>query len=422
MEKITRRLKPKQKILKLFPAFRYKNYRYYFVGQAVSLVGTWLQTVAQGWLILQLTNSAYMVGMVAALNFLPVLFFGMFSGSLIDRMDKRKLLIGTQACEMLLALTLGILTLTGLINPFIIGVLSFLNGFVHAIDMPARQSFTVDLVGVEQLPSAIAINMGTFNAARVVGPAIAGILIAWFGLSTAFLVNGLSFIGPIIALYFMNLKIEIPKTTQHPLKSIEEGMKYTFSHGYIRNLLFLIAITSIFGFSYTTIMPVIAQNVFHTDASGLGILYSVAGLGAVAATVFVSGFHKHFEVEKLIFGGSLVSILSILVFSFLNNFYLALPFLFLIGGGMAIQIAMINSSIQFHVKHQLRGRVMGIYSLFLLGMQPLGSFLVGYLTEHFGSQLALSSGAIVMLAFTIYMLTRIPKLHKKAMLAHASTT
>jgi MFS family permease len=420
MEKITAKIQPKQKILKLFPAFRHRNYRYYFLGQLVSMMGTWLQAVAQGWLVWQLTNSAYMVGVIAALGFLPTLLFGIFGGVMVDWFNRKKLIQATQLLSMILALTLGVLTILGFVNLWVVGLFAFLLGIVNAIDMPARQAFTIELVGQDHLPSAIALNMGTFNTARVIGPAIAGLLIAFFGTGPAFILNGLSFIGPLIALHRIKVQpTEITRTHNNPLLSIWNGMKYTFSHKYIRNLLLFSAITSIFGWSYATILPVIAQNVFHKDASGLGMLYSAAGVGAIVGTVFISYYHSKFQVDKLILGGSFTFIIAIALFSIVENFILALPLLFFAGLGLSVQMAMINSTIQFHVKHNLRGRVMGLYSLFFVGMQPIGSFQVGLLTEYYGPHFAIGYGAIIIVLAALIMFFTLPKLHQKAMLHHS---
>lgn len=416
MEKIKHVLNPKQKILKLFPALRHRNYRTYFVGQLISLIGTWLQTVAQGWLVFELTGSAFMLGVVAALGFLPMMMFGLFGGVLVDRFDKRKLIIGTQLASMILALTLGGLGLAGLANIYLVSLMAFLLGIVNAIDMPARQAYTVELVGVEHLPSAIALNMGTFNCARVIGPAAAGILIATFGTSMAFILNGLSFLGPIIALLLIKTQSEVFTSQLNPLQSIGVGLKYAFKHRYIRNLLIFSAITSIFGWSYATILPVVAQDIFHSDASGLGILYSAAGLGAISGTLIVSYYYRRLQVENLILGGSFTFVIAVLLFSLTNSFNFALPMLFLAGAGLAVQMAMINSTIQFHVKHNLRGRVLGIYALFFVGMQPIGSFQIGYLTQHFGPHFAISIGGIICLIGALYMFFTLPLLHKKVML------
>lgn len=392
-----------QKLLSAFPAFRSKNYRLYFAGQLVSLIGTWLQMVAQAWLVLQLTQSAFMVGLVSALGFLPILFFSLFGGVLVDRFHKRELIISTQVAEMILAFALGVLTLLGLINVWFLALLAFLLGIVNAIDMPARQAFAIELVGREYLPSAIALNMGVFNTARVIGPALAGRLIASVGNGGTFIINGLSFFAPIVALSAMKIKSDLPQVHPDTFQAIKAGLRYVYHHSLIKNLLIFTTATAIFGWSYSTMMPVFAQNVFLKDASGLSLMYAAAGLGALVGAIFISGFAHQFSAKNLILGGNLVFVFSVILFSLTNNFSLGLIYLFLTGIGLAIQVAMLNTTIQHSVEHALRGRVMSIYSLAFLGMFPLGSFQVGFISEHFGPQFAIRVGAIILLAFASYL-------------------
>lgn len=400
----------KQKIKQFFPAIGHKNYRVYFLGQLISLIGSWLQTVAQGWLVFELTKSAFMVGVVTALGFLPILLLSLIGGVIVDRFQKRKILILTQGASMVLGIILGILALSGYANVFWVSFIAILTGIVNAIDTPARQSFTVEMVGSEHLPSAIALNMGSFNTARVIGPAIAGILIASFGTGWAFLLNGISFAGPLVALLFMRVKSDVPKYHQHPLRSIKIGVNYVRKHSYIKSLLIFIAISSIFGWPYTTMMPIISEQVFHSDAAGLGILYSVAGAGAIVSTLIISGFYKKFKVENLIFAGSAVFSAAIISFSLTNKFSFALPALFFTGMGLALQNALVNSAIQHKTEHSLRGRVMSIFTMCLMGMQPIGSFQIGLVTEYFGPQFAVALGGFAMLLNLLFLYY---SLHKK---------
>ncbi len=393
----------KARIKQLFPALSHYHYRSYFIGQLVSLIGSWLQTVAQGWLIYELTKSAFMVGFVTALGFLPVLLFALLGGVIVDRFQKRQILIWTQGTSAFFGIALGLLALSGHADVWSVSILTFLSGVVNAIDTPARQAFTVEMVGSEHLPSAIALNMGSFNTARIIGPAIAGLLIAGIGTGWAFLLNGLSFLGPLIAVYLMKVKSDIPKVHQHPLRSIKIGLNYARKHSYIRSLLIFIAISSIFGWPYTTMLPIISEQVFHSDAAGLGILYSVAGAGAIVSTLIIAGFYKKIQVENLILAGSAIFSIAIIIFSFTNTFSLALPALFFCGMGIALQNALVNSAIQHKTDHHLRGRVMSIFTLCLLGMQPIGSFQIGLVTEYLGPQFAVALGGIVMIFNLIYL-------------------
>ncbi|KKQ08063.1 MAG: Permease [Candidatus Daviesbacteria bacterium GW2011_GWB1_36_5] len=333
------------KISAALPAFKHLNYRYYFGGQLVSLIGTWVQTVAQGWLVWELTHSAFMVGAVSALGFLPITFFALFGGVLIDRLHTRHVLIFTQTASMILALLLGVLVILGLANIWVVAIFAFLLGTINSLDMPARQAFTIEMVGREHLPSAIALNMGTFNTARIIGPAIAGVLIALFGTGWAFILNGVSFIAPLGALFFMKIESDIPNEHPHPIEAIKNGLKYAYTHPLIKNLLIFSSATSIFGFSYTTIMPYIADVVFHQNATGLGYLYAAGGAGAIVGTLFISAFHKKFKTSHIILGGCLLFTISLFLFTLTKDLYLALPMMFLSGIGISAQIAMVNSTI-----------------------------------------------------------------------------
>jgi MFS family permease len=367
-----------------FPALQSRNYRIYFFGQAFSLIGTWLQIVAQGWLVLQLTSSPLLIGLVAALATAPSLLFSLFGGVVVDRFSKKKILYLTQSASMGLALLLGIITILGQATVTVIGTIAFLMGTVNAVDAPTRQALLPELVQKPHLASAIALNSGIFNAARVIGPGLAGLLIAWVGVGGAFVANGLSYIAVLIALGFVRIKEPPAARVQHPLAAIREGIVYSFSHPVIRVLLLFVGAVSIFGWSYSTIMPVIARETYGLDAKGLGYLYSATGAGALLATYLVGA--KSGKVSPLVFiiGGSTLFAVSLLLFSFTANFTIALALLFLIGMGLLSQASMTNTMVQGMVKQEFRGRVMSIYILMFLGMAPLGSFWVGYLTEQLG--------------------------------------
>lgn len=394
------------RISSAFPAFESRNFRLYFYGQLVSLIGTWLQVVAQGWLVLELTNSAFLLGIVAAAGSAPSLIFSLFAGVIVDRFSKRHILIFTQIAAMALAFILGILTITHLINVTEIAILAFLLGTVTALDIPARQAYAVDLVKKNALASAIAINAGTFNAARVIGPSIAGLLIALVGTGGAFIANGISYIAVIIALLFINTPVLPKRTHLHPLNAIKEGLLYSFSHPAIRTLLIFTGVSSLFGWSYGTIMPLIAKDIFHTDASGLGYLLAANGLGALGATFFVSAFSKKFSRLFFIIGGNALFALALFIFTYTNTFLFAIPFLFLAGLGLITQFAVINTELNHTVDDHLRGRVLSIYTLMFLGLSPAGSFQIGYLAEHFGPGFAIRVGAVILFLFGIIIWSR----------------
>ncbi len=410
------------KIFGIFPALKNKNYLLYFLGQLISLIGTWLQVVAQGWLVLQLTNSAFLLGLVTAISTLPTLIFSLHGGVIVDRFPKRKILIFTQTSSMILAFALGILTVLKIINVGEILILSFLLGLVTAVDAPARQAFVPEMVGKEKLPSAIALNSGVFNAARVIGPAVAGFLIVIVGTGGAFILNGISYIAVIVALFAMTVPSIVGKNKLNPTAAIKEGLSYSFGHPIIRSLLILISVVSVFGWSYSTILPYIAQDIYHMGAAGLGYLYAAAGLGALAATVIVSATLKKISPTVYIFGGNFLFAVSIFLFSLNINFILSLVFLFFAGFGLLIQVTALNTTIQNMVPHEIRGRVMSIYVLMFIGTSPIGSFEIGWLSDKMGTSFAIQAGAIVVFAFGLLMFFRRNKILEQYKLYRENTS
>jgi len=387
----------KRGIARVFPAFRSRNYRLYFAGQLISLIGTWLQMVAQGWLVWQLTGSALAVGSVAAVAGLPMFLFSFFGGMAADRFDKRKILFFTQASAMVLALALGGLTVTDRISVPAIAFLAFLLGVVHAIDSPARQAFVVELVGKKYLQSAIALNSGIFNGARVIGPSIAGFVIYFAGTGGAFLMNGVSYLAVLAALLFIKTKSNLPEVHPHPMRAIQQGLFYAWTHPVIKTLLFLTAVTSIFGWSYATMLPVIAAGTFGLNAQGLGFLYSAAGLGALAAMVLVSAFSAKIHPSVFIFGGNALFAAGIFLFTLAAHLPLALFFLFIAGLGLLAQFSTINGTIQHLVSDNFRGRIMSLYTFMFIGLMPLGNAEIGYLSERFGTAHAIQINTAIVL-------------------------
>lgn len=386
-----------------FPALKYRNYRLYFAGQLVSLIGTWLQTVAQGFLVYEITNSAFWVGVIGALQTLPVLLFALLGGVIVDRFKKRNLLYVTQCGQMILALVLGGMTLAGVVDRYDIAGLSFLLGILTAIDMPARQTFMLDLVKRKDLSSAVSLSAGIFNGARIVGPASAGILISLVGVGGAFILNGLSFIAVITALYFMRITEERSIKHDNPLRAIQGGLTYAFSHAVIRPILLMATIISIFGWSYITVMPVIARDVFHEGARGLGYLQAAAGVGAVAGAVLVSAYSRRKPARLFIFGGTLMFSLSLFVFSFTQTLLTGMITLLFAGFGLLSAFSMMNTTVQSMATDEIRGRVMSIYTLMFIGMAPFGSIGIGAISEAIGVMSALRLNAVVMLA-TLFVL------------------
>jgi MFS family permease len=391
------------KILSSIPAFKSRNYSLYFIGQLVSMIGTWLQIVAEGWLIFQLSHSAFYVGLSAAASTIPSLFLSLIGGVIVDRFPKKRVILITQTCAMILAFTLGILTLMNIITVWQIIFLAFLLGIVQSIDVPARQAYVSELVDDKKfLSSAIALNSTIYNSARVIGPTIAGLLIAFFGLGMAFVLNGISYIAVIIALLFIHTKTILPKIHSSPLKAIREGLVYAFSHPTIKSLLISSAFISVFGWSYSTLLPVMANNTFHLDAAGLGYLYAATGMGALLATVIISAYSNRVNPYVFIVGGNILFAIGLLIFTFTTSAYFAYIFLFVVGFSLVGMFAMVNSTIQHSVSDNMRGRVMSIYALFFMGFSPLGNFGIGFAADKWGSEIAIRISAIITLLFGIY--------------------
>lgn len=276
----------------------------------------------------------------------------------------------------------------------------------YAIDAPARQAFVPEMVTRDELTSAIALNSGVFNTARVIGPGVAGLLIALVGTGGAFILNGLSYIAVLIALLMMNLKPRIVAEKTDAFKAIKEGFAYSFSHPIIRTLILFTAVSSVFGWSYTTIMPLIAQNEFHLGADGLGYLYAATGLGALMATFLIAGFSKRIPPVVYIAGGSMLFAVSLILFNYTTNFYLALFLLFFAGLGLLSQFAMMNTRIQSLVKSEFRGRVMSIYVFMFVGLTPIGNFEIGWLSEKTNTSFAIRLGAIIVFVFAFIVFLR----------------
>ncbi len=393
-------------LLSAFPAFESQNFRRYFPGQVISMIGTWIQMVAQGWLVLEITGSAFDVGLAAAASTLPPLFLSLLGGVIVDRYPRRTILLWTQSAAMLLAFILGIFAMTGTVTLSIILVLSFLLGCVNALNVPALQAFLSEIVEREHLPSAIAMNSAIYNGSRIIGPAIAGFLISATGTGSAFLVNGVSFFAVLLSLLSMKRAQREPlaKTTQNPLQAIKEGLLYSWSHPLIRTSIFFIAVIAIFAWSYVTMLPVIAKHTFGMDASGMGYLYGVSGLGSVVGTVLLSIYSR--KVDRLVFiaGGTILFAFALIGFTFTTFLPAALFFLFVSGFGLVSAVSTLSATIQSTVDDRFRGRVMSLYMMIFMGFMPIGNIEIGYLSEHFGTSIAIRIGCLVTIFASVVLI------------------
>lgn len=371
-------------IFQRFPALRYRDYRFYFVGQLISIAGSSLHGVAHGWLVYSLTHSAFWLGVVSAVSTLPVLLFSLFGGILVDKFDRKKVLVFTQSSSLIFAFILGILTLSGLVNLTNLLIITFLAGIANAVDNPATQSFVTEIVGKNELPSAIGLNSAMFNTGRVLGPALAGFLIAMVGVGNVFIITALSFLAILVSLYFINSKSVKCQKQEDAFSAIKGGIVYSFAHPLIGVLLLTAATGAIFAFSQSIIIPVIAEKVFERGADGLGLLLSASGLGALVGSLIISSNFKKSRASRFIIFGNIIFLVSTFIFTFTTNIYFAFLLLVLSGAGLTIQFSSIYTSIQNLVKEEFRGRVSSIYVLMFVGFSPLGNLLMGSLTSYLG--------------------------------------
>ena len=378
------------KFFAAFPAFKHHNYRLFFAGQFTSLIGTWMQLVALGWLVLELTNSAFWVSFANGLLDLPILLFSLPAGILADRLERKRIIIAAQIISMFIAFIFAALTQFHFASLFLILLLSFLLGIMHAVEMPTRQSFIFDVVGKKDITSAIALNVGMFNSARVIGPAIAGATIALFNLPIAFFLNGISFLAVIFALLKMKTKkITIEVNHAHPFTQLREGIHFAATHRLIGTLLLVLGFNSLVPWAYSSLMPVVARDVFHTNSVGFGLLLSAGGAGALFAAIFVSINASKVHVAKAITAGLFTAAIALFIFSYTTNFFLGFLLLFVLGFCLLMQVSLINSTIQRATPDHIRGRVMSLYSLMFLGLMPIGSIAIGILASMAGPQIAL---------------------------------
>lgn len=402
-----------------FSALTYRNFRLFWFGQVISLTGTWMHSAAQGWLVLKITDSPFYLGLVSSAASVPVLFFTLAGGVIADRFSKKTILLMTQTLLMFLALTLAILVSAKAVTVWHVMFIAFFIGTVNAVDIPARQSFLIEMVGKENLLNAIALNSAAFNGTRTVGPAIAGVLIGYFGLGVCFYVNAVSFLAAIIALLKMRFeKNEAEKIQRSGVKEeLIEGLKYLFSEPRIYTLIIAVGVISFFGFPYLVFLPVYARDILKTGAAGLGILMGVAGAGALTGA-FILAVRGDFAKKGLLLALSGTGFsLALLIFSFSTTLWLSYAMLFLIGLGAISQVATANSMLQLAVPDRLRGRIMSSFTMVFLGMATLGNLAIGTLASYVGTQAALGIGAKFCLLGILLLMWRKPEIYSEKKVA-----
>ena len=395
----------------------HKNYRLFYSGQFISLTGTWMQMVAQSWLVYRLTGSAATLGFVAFAGQVPGFLLAPLGGALADSFSRHRILMATQTLAMLLALALALLTLSGSVAVWHVYVLAALLGIVNAFDIPARQAFVADLVGRDDLVNAIALNSSMINGARLVGPAMAGALVATIGEGWCFFVNALSYVAVLVGLLRMRVAVREPDATgerRSAVRRVVEGFSFVGSTSPIRALIVLLGLVSLLGMPYTVLMPVFADRILHVGASGLGMLLGAAGVGALGAALVllarrgVRGMGRWVAASSAGFGASLI------LFSQVHVFWLALAVLVCVGFSMIIQIASSNTLVQAMVPNELRGRVMAVYSMMFLGMAPLGALLAGWLAERVGAANTVALGGTGCVLSALVFSLRLPALRREA--------
>ena len=397
-------------------ALRHRNFQLFFSGQLISLIGTWMQSVAQSWLVYRLTGSALLLGSVGFASQVPVFLFAPLGGITADRYNRRRIVIGTQVASMLLAFILAALTLSHAIDHRVwaIFVLAGLLGVVNAFDLPGRQSFLVDMVGREDLMNAIALNSSMFNGARVIGPAIAGILVAKIGEGWCFFANALSYIAVIVGLLMMRVQTPPRAAMGSPLEHMMEGFRFVNQTAPIRALLMLLGIVSLVGMPYVVLMPIFADQILHGGARGLGILMGATGVGALLGALTLAFRSGVKGLGRLVawccagFGTSLV------VFTLSRNFWVSVILLLPVGYFMMLQMSSSNTLIQVMVPDALRGRVMAVYSMMFMGMAPIGALLGGALAERLGAPHTVAIGGLASLLGAGWFALHLPKIRVEA--------
>jgi MFS family permease len=396
----------------VFRALHSRNYRLFFGGQGISLIGTWLTQIATSWLVYRLTNSALLLGVVGFASQIPIFLVTPFAGVLVDRWYRHRILIITQTLSMAQSLALAVLTLTGVITVWHIIVLSLFQGLINAFDIPARQSFVVEMIEKkEDLANAIALNSSMFNTARLLGPSIAGLLIASVGEGMCFLIDGISYLAVIAALSAMKIsskKIE-PKRTD-VLEGLKEGFTYAFGFAPIRSILLLIALVSLMGTPYMILMPIFAADVLHGGPHTFGFLMGASGVGALAGAVYLASRKSIRGLVKIIALAVGIFGMGLITFSLSRIFWLSLLMMLLTGFGMIIQMASSNTVLQTIVADDKRGRVMSFYTMALMGMSPFGSLLAGVLGSRIGAQSTLLIGGIVCILGSLLFVRELPRL------------
>ena len=400
----------------LWRSLRHRNYRLYITGQLVSVCGTWMQQVALSWLVYRLTNSATLLGVVGFASQIPILALGPIGGVISDRYSCHRVAVWTQCAALVQAVLLASLTLLGWIEPLHIILLGAALGVVYAFDMPARQALVHELVDAEDLSNAVALNSSMINAARIVGPALAGLVVARFGEGVCFVINAVSYVATIAALLMMKLA-ERPQRETAPSsigRSLIEGYRYTLATTPIRDLLILLGVVGVMGMPYMTLMPVFAAHVHRSGADTLGLMFGAVGLGALIGALFLAQRKNIIGIGRVIVAAALCFGLGLILFTAARLFWLSLLLLVGVGCGWMVLIAASNTALQTLADDNMRGRVMSLFSMMLVGMAPFGSLLAGWAADQVGAPLVVAIGGGFCAFAGIVFARQLPRLREAA--------
>jgi len=398
----------------IFGSLSHRNYRLFFGGQGISLIGTWMQQIAMAWLVYRLTGSALLLGVVGFTSRIPTFLFSSLAGVLADRWNRHRILVITQTLSMIQAMILAILVLTETVAVWHIISVSLFLGFINALDIPTRQSFVVDMIEKrEDLGNAIALNSSIVNGARLIGPSVAGVVIATLGEGMCFLLNGLSFIAVIVALLSMKI---VPKQREIPRSQVFQGLKEGFSYAFgfapIRSVLLLLALVSLMGMPYTVLMPIFAEKILHGGPQALGFLMGATGVGAIAGSIYLASRKSVLGLGKIIVISANLFGIGLIAFSLSHLFWLSLLFMLLTGFGMMVQMASSNTVLQTIVEEDKRGRVMSFYTMAFMGMVPFGSLLAGGLANKIGAPNTVMMGGVACILGSAMFAKKLPSLRK----------
>jgi MFS family permease len=398
----------------VFRSLQYRNYRLFFSGQSISLIGTWMQRIALPWMVYHITGSAFLLGLVGFAGQIPTFLLAPVAGVITDKFSKYRVLLITQIASLIQALILAILTLLGAIHIWHIVVLSIILGCINAFDTPSRHSFVIEMVEKkEDIGNAIALNSMMFNGARIIGPSIAGLMLATAGEGICFLINALSYIFVIGSLLMMRVKpVAIRKKEGNLIKDLKEGLNYTFGYAPIKHILILLSVVNIMGTSYQVLMPVFAKEVIHGDSGTFGFLMGAAGIGALAGAFYLASRETLIRMGSIIPAATGIFGFGLVILSFTSYFYLSIALMIIIGLGMMLQTASSNTIIQTITDDDKRGRVMSFYTMAIMGTSPFGSLVAGSLAKLIGTPETIFIGGLTCITGAFFFYRKLPELKR----------